>query len=49
MFAENNFKFDENGRKFFDRVETTVEKGEIAPTMFSKAVCCWCVKMSIYE
>ena len=29
-FADDNFKFDENGRKFFKRLENTVEKGEIA-------------------
>ena len=29
-FAEDNFKFDENGRKFFQWVENTVGKGEIA-------------------
>ena len=29
-FADDNFKFDENGRKFFRRVENTVGKGEIA-------------------
>ena len=29
-FVDKNFKFDENGRKFFDRVENTVGKGEIA-------------------
>ena len=28
--AKNNFKFDENGRKFSKRVENTVGKGEIA-------------------
>ena len=28
--AEDNFKFDENGRKFSKRVENTVGKGEIA-------------------
>ena len=28
-FADDNFKFDENGRKFSKRVENTVEKGEI--------------------
>ena len=27
--AEDNFEFDENGRKFFKRVENTVGKGEI--------------------
>ena len=27
---EDNFKFDENGGKFFKRVENTVGKGEIA-------------------
>ena len=29
-FAEDNFKFDENGRQFLKRVENTVGKGEIA-------------------
>ena len=29
-FADNNFKFDENGRKFSKWVENTVGKGEIA-------------------
>ena len=29
-FADNNFKLDENGRKFSRRVENTVGKGEIA-------------------
>ena len=29
-FADGNFKFDENGRKFFKRVENTVGKGAIA-------------------
>ena len=29
-FADNNFKFDKNGRKFFKWEENTVGKGEIA-------------------
>ena len=29
-FAGDNFKFDENGRKFLKQVENTVGKGEIA-------------------
>ena len=29
-FADDNFEFDETGRKFFKRVENTVGKGEIA-------------------
>ena len=29
-FADNNFNFDENGRKFSKWVENTVRKGEIA-------------------
>ena len=29
-FADDNFKFDENGRKMSKRVENTVGKGEIA-------------------
>ena len=29
-FADDNFKFDENGRKLFKQVENTVGKGENA-------------------
>ena len=29
-FADDNFKLDENGKKFFKQVENTVGKGEIA-------------------
>ena len=29
-FADDNFKFDENGKKFSKRLENTVGKGEIA-------------------
>ena len=29
-FADENFRFDENGRKFFNGLENTVRKGEIA-------------------
>ena len=29
-YVDNNFKFDENGRKFSKMVETTVGEGEIA-------------------
>ena len=29
-FANDNFRFDENGRKFSEWVENTVENGEIA-------------------
>ena len=29
-FADNNFKFDENGRTFLKWVENTMGKGEIA-------------------
>ena len=44
-FADNNFKFDENGRKLSKWVENTVGKGEIAryeqfllfPQCFQKA------------
>ena len=43
--SDDNFKFDENSRKFFKRVENTVGKGEIAhyeqfllfPQCFQKA------------
>ena len=45
QFADDNFKFDENGRKLSNRVENTVGKGEIArneqflvfPQCFQKA------------
>ena len=30
QFADDNFKFDENGRKLSKKVENTVGKGEIA-------------------
>ena len=30
QFADDKFEFDENGRKFFKRLENTVRKGEIA-------------------
>ena len=30
QFADDNFKFDENGKKVSKRVESTVRKGEIA-------------------
>ena len=30
QFADDNFRYDENGRKFFKCVENTVGKGEIA-------------------
>ena len=29
-FVDNNFKFDENGRKLSKQIENTVGKGEIA-------------------
>ena len=29
-FADDNFKFDENGRNVLKEIENTVEKGEIA-------------------
>ena len=44
-FADDNFKFDENGRELFKRIKNTVGKGEIAryeqfllfPQCFQKA------------
>ena len=36
QFADDNFKFDENSRKFFKRVENTVDKGEIAHYVFKR-------------
>ena len=46
-FADGNFKFDVNGRKFSKRVENTVGKGELLvtsdfsfPTVFSKDLYC---------
>ena len=44
-FADDNIRFDENGRKFSKPVENTVGTGEIAPfpAVFSKDVHCRCV------
>ena len=36
--ADNNYEFDENGRKLSKRVENTVGKGEIACFSFSNGV-----------
>ena len=38
-FADDNFKFEKNGRKLTRQVQNTVGKGEIAPfpTVFQKA------------
>ena len=46
VFAVDNFKVDENGRKFSRHVENNVGKGEIFPflTVFSKALYCRPVK-----
>ena len=52
-FADDNFKFDENGRKLSEWVGNTVRKGEISPfpTVFSKGLIprgvkrCHCVGM----
>ena len=46
-FAENNFKYDENDKKFSEREENTVVKREIAqkqaispfPTVFFQKMC----------
>ena len=51
-FADDNFKFDENGSNFSKLVENTVGKGEIArdeqfflfPSVFSKDLYCRNVK-----
>ena len=37
-FEDENFKFDENGRKLSKHIENTVGKGETA-TVFSKCLC----------
>ena len=52
-FVDDNFKFDENVRKFSKKRENTVGKAEIAlshraispfPTVFPKDLCCRHVK-----
>ena len=45
-FVDDNFKFDENGKKLYRPVENTVGKGEISPflTVFSKDLYCRHVK-----
>ena len=37
-FADGNIKFDENGRKFSERVENTVGKGEM--TLYEQFLFC---------
>ena len=37
-FADENFKLDENDRKFFKELENTVGKGEINQGLFGKAL-----------
>ena len=37
-FADDNFNFDENSRKFSKRVENTVGKGEISRSVFNRLV-----------
>ena len=36
--ADDNFKLDENGRKFTEKVENTEEKGEISHSVFKRLV-----------
>ena len=47
-FADDNFKFDKNGKKFSNYVENAVRKEEIVrspfPTVFLKEVYCRHVK-----
>ena len=53
QFADDNLKFDENGRKFSKRVENIVGKGEIAhyeqfllfSSMFSEDFYCRHIKI----
>ena len=54
-FADDNFKFDENGRKLSKQVEDTVGKGEIAlyeqfllfPQCFKRLVSQGCQKVPL--
>ena len=39
-FADNNFKFDENGRKFSKRVENNMKKGENMYCKHVKTMAC---------
>ena len=56
-FADDNFKFDENGRKLSKQVENTVGKGEIArneqfllfPQCFLKPCFPWPSKGVVWE
>ena len=43
-FADDNSKFDGNGRKFSKQVENTMQKGEIACNEFSKDLYCRHIK-----
>ena len=53
-FADDNFKFVENGRKLSKPLQNTVGKGEIAryeqfllSSLLSKELCCRCVKTRV--
>ena len=50
-FADDNFEFNENGRKLSKRVENTDGNGEIVhsafPTLFSKGLYCRHVKRGL--
>ena len=46
-FADDNFRYNENGRKFSKRVGNTVGKGENFPTVFSKDFYCRNVKKRV--
>ena len=56
MFADDNFKLDENSKNFSKRIENNVEKGEIArykqfllfPQRFSEDLNCRHVKTRAY-
>ena len=46
-FADDNFKFDKNGRKLFNRVQNTVGKGEIA--RYKQKACFQGVTKGVWE
>ena len=47
-FADDNFKFNENGRKFSEGVENTEGKGEIFHSIFKRLILQTCKNLGLF-
>ena len=48
-FQDGNFKFEENARNFFNRVENAVRKGEIAGHVQLLVMCNFSISYSVFK